>query len=183
MGLSSWLKKGLLGYQPIFFPNGLISGTGFQFFGNLRSMRAATKPLDSTPVIDDSAGIKENASFNFNQGRLGNLYIPPGFGDGSNLDSEFYYCVDDAELEHFARYNLALIEMYEYFAKSALAVASEQGWGLDSMIEIGANTCLFPLIFSKEGVADCHGYRRLFRGGKPSFRNSRKQRGISSHGR
>lgn len=158
MGFSSWMKKGLLGYQPIFFPNGLISGTGFQFFGNLRNMRAATQPLGSPPpVVDDSAGIKENASFNFNQGRLGNLYIPPGFGDRSNLDTEFYYCVDDAELEHFARYNLALLEMYEYFGKSALAVASEQGLSLDSMIEIGANTCLFPLIFSKEGVADCHG--------------------------
>ena len=156
----SWLKKGLLGYQPIFFPNGLISGTGFQFFGNLRSMRAALQPVspDKETIPANSAlGFGEDASFNFNRGRLGNLYVPPGFGDRSGLDTEFYYCVEDSDVEHFARYNLALLEMYEYFANSALALSANQGVALESMIEVGANTCLFPLIFSKGGVTDCHG--------------------------
>lgn len=156
----SWIKKGLLGYQPVFFPNGLISGTGFQFFGNLRSMRAALQPVSpdkEANAAPSALGFGEDASFNFNRGRLGNLYVPPGFGDRSGLDTEFYYCVEESDLEHFARYNLALLEMYEYFANSALVLSANQGTQLESMIEIGANTCLFPLMFSKGGVAHCHG--------------------------
>jgi hypothetical protein len=160
MNFNVWIKKGLLGYQPIFFPNGLISGTGFQFFGNLRSMRASVPEVErpeNSSETSNSQGIKVNASFNFNQGRLGNLYVPPTFGDRSQFDTEFYYCVDEGDVEHFARYNLALLEMYEYFAAKAMDISRDSGCQLSSMIEIGSNTCLFPLAFSKAGISRCHG--------------------------
>lgn len=160
MNFNVWIKKGLLGYQPIFFPNGLISGTGFQFFGNLRSMRGSVSEgerPESSSETSNSQGIKVNASFNFNQGRLGNLYVPPNFGDRSQFDTEFYYCVNEGDVEHFARYNLALLEMYEYFAAKAMDISRDSGCQLDSMIEIGSNTCLFPLAFSKAGISRCHG--------------------------
>ena len=160
MNFNVWIKKGLLGYQPIFFPNGLISGTGFQFFGNLRGMRGSVPKGDrpeSSSETPNSQGIKVNASFNFNQGRLGNLYVPPNFGDRSQFDTEFYYCVNEGDVEHFARYNLALLEMYEYFAAKAMDISRDSGCQLDSMIEIGSNTCLFPLAFSKAGISRCHG--------------------------
>ena len=160
MNFNLWIKKGLLGYQPIFFPNGLISGTGFQFFGNLRGMRGSI-PVEAEPdnsnETSKSSGIKVNASFNFNQGRLGNLYLPPSFGNRSEFDSEFYYCVNDGDLEHFARYNLVLLEMYEYFSAKTLEISRDNGIQLDSMVEIGSNTCLFPLAFSKAGLSNCHG--------------------------
>lgn len=109
MEFKQLIKKGLLGYQPIFFPNGVISGTGFQFFGNLRAMRAsagALKGAGETRIT--SSGFRANDQFNFNRGRLGNLYVPPDQGDTSEFNSEFYYCVDQDDLQHFARYNLIL---------------------------------------------------------------------------
>jgi hypothetical protein len=156
MNIRDMIKKGLLGYQPIFLPNGVISGTGFQFFGNLMAARAPV-PFRDGSGQESSSPIPVNASDTFNQKRLGNLYIPPSFGDRSEFDTEFYYCVDQSDLGDFARYNLVLLEMYKYFAAQALEMANESGCQIDSMIEIGANTCLFPLAFAEAGVKDCHG--------------------------
>lgn len=166
MSFSSWIKKGLLGYQPIFFSNGLISGTGLQFFGNLRSMRGGASN-DEAPVVDQKReentsdkgapfGVKVN-SFNFNRGQLGNLYIPSALGSSVDLNTEFYYCIDENELWHFSRYNIVLLQMYQYFASRAIEIAKDAEIEIDSMIEIGANTCLFPLAFGELGVKECHG--------------------------
>jgi hypothetical protein len=154
------IKKGLLGYQPVFFPNGVISGAGYQFFGNLRKthMRMLASDIPSENVIaSDSRNIQVKSSVTFNQGRFGNLYIPAEIGDRSEFDTEFYYCVAEDELEDFVRDNLVLLEMYEYFANSALKLYKEQFCTIDSMIEIGSNTCVFPFVFSKAGVETCHG--------------------------
>jgi hypothetical protein len=55
-------------------------------------MRAATQPVNSDKeanVAASTLGFGEDARFNFNRGRLGNLYVPPGFGDRSELNTEF----------------------------------------------------------------------------------------------
>ncbi len=162
MTIVNQIKKGLLGYQPIFFPNGIITGTGLQFFGNLRSMRGFGG-TDVTPLSEQDTpnkgapfGVKVN-SFNFNRGQLGNLYIPPELASGLDLNSEFYYCIDESELWHFSRYNIVLLQMYQYFASETMEIAKGSNIILNSMLEIGANTCLFPLAFSELGLNECHG--------------------------
>lgn len=156
MDLRTLIRKGLLGYQPIFFPNGVISGAGFQFFGNLRSMRSSSA-LHESAISAENGALRTNDSVDFNRGRIGNLYIPPKFGDRSEFDSEFYYCVDDKDLGHFAKYNLILLRMYQYFARKSLELSNSRNVQIDSMIEIGSNTCLFPAEFSHAGVTACHG--------------------------
>jgi len=158
MELKDLIKKGLLGYQPIFFPNGVISGAGFQFFGNLRNMRASDPKAGSAqPVGRERLSFGVDDSDNFNRGRLGNLYVPLAYGDRSEFDSQFYYCVEEGDVGHFARYNLALLEMYRYFVSESLKLAATRGCRVESMIEVGSNTCLFPLAFKEAGVAECHG--------------------------
>jgi len=152
------IKHGLLGYQPIFFPNGVISGTGLQFFGNLHGMRASESgAIESGPEQSQVVDFKTNDATNFNKGRLGNLYIPQKYGDRSEFDSEFYYCVDENDAGTFAKYNLALLDMYKHFSRKSLELIRENGITVDSMIEVGANTCLFPLAFAESGVEKCHG--------------------------
>jgi hypothetical protein len=158
MELKDLIKAGLLGYQPIFFPNGVISGAGFQFFGNLRNMRASDPLAQTAPPEDaEPPAFKANDSDTFNRGRLGNLYVPPGYGQRSEFDSEFYYCVDEGDVRHLAKYNLLLLEMYKYFVSQSMKLAAEHNCKIGSMIEVGSNTCLFPLAFTEEGVAECHG--------------------------
>ncbi len=160
LSFKTLIKKGLLGYQPVFFPNGVISGAGYQFFGNLRKthMQMLASDIPSENVIaSDSRNIQVKSSVTFNQGRFGNLYIPAAIGDRSEFNTEFYYCVAEDELEDFVRDNLVLLEMYEYFANSALKLYKEKFRTIDSMIEIGSNTCVFPFVFSKAGVEICHG--------------------------
>lgn len=152
MDFKQLLKRGLLGYQPIFFPNGVITGTGYQFFGNIRRGNA---PNQDRPVC--SEGIAENESSRFNPGQLGNLYIPPSVADRDSLNSDFYYRIDDGELPLFVRDNLLLKRVYEYYVKRALAAAIDYGCPIASMLEVGSNTCLFPVTFSRAGVAECHG--------------------------
>jgi hypothetical protein len=157
MDLKRLIKQGLLGYQPIFFPNGIITGTGLQFFGNLRRMRAADMPTEAVHAQKEDVLSLKTGSNNFNFGRLGNLYIPSEFGDRSEFNSEFYYCVDEKQLEIFAKYNIVLLEMYRYFALKSLELSASRNCPIESMIEVGSNTCLFPMAFAEAGVKSCHG--------------------------
>ena len=157
MELKQLIKQGLLGYQPIFFPNGVITGTGLQFFGNLRRMRAASSGAEVLQSQNDEILGLKTGSDNFNLGRLGNLYVPAEFGDRSELDSEFYYCVDEAQLEIFAKYNIALSDMYRHFVLKSLEISATRNCRIESMIEVGSNTCLFPMTFAEAGVKTCHG--------------------------
>lgn len=154
------LKKGLLGYQPIFFPNGLITGTGYQFFGHLRGKRGATstaqQPPDSPPG-SATPDAETNESRKQEKQRLGNLYVPAKFGEHADFDSECYYCVGEEELGDFVKFNLVLQEMYQHYALKAIELLKSHGIVTDSMIEVGSNTCLFPLAFAKAGVTECHG--------------------------
>src|ERR1700704_626911 len=157
MDLKNLIKQGLLGYQPIFFPNGVITGTGLQFFGNLRRMRASTIAGETVKSQKgDVLGLKTDSS-NFNLGRLGNLYVPTELGDRSEFDSEFYYCIDESGLDIFAKYNLVLTDMYRYFAFKAMEIAASRSCGIESMMEVGCNTCLFPMAFAEAGIRICHG--------------------------
>jgi hypothetical protein len=157
MELKDLIKQGLLGYQPIFLPNGVVTGTGLQFFGNLRAMRAASTAAETAqPEKNDLLSLKTGSN-NFNFGRLGNLYVPPELGQRSEFDSEFYYCVDETQLEIFAKYNIVLSEMYRYFAFASLEISASRNCHIESMMEVGSNTCLFPLAFAEAGVKDCHG--------------------------
>lgn len=152
MNFKELLKKGLLGYQPIFFPNGVVSGTGYQFFGNFRL-------AEETPVEDSSSqsGFAYSNEAKFNPRRLGNLYIPPEVRGLEEFDTECYYRIADNELPQFVADNLLLKRVYQYFVAKTLETAGAEQVRLDSMLEVGSNTCLFPLEFSKSGVAVCHG--------------------------
>lgn len=152
MNFKELLKKGLLGYQPIFFPNGVITGTGYQFFGNFRL--AAEIPVDDS---SSQNGFAECNETQFNPRRLGNLYIPPEVGSVEDFNSECYYGIAENELPQFIADNLLLKRVYQHFVEKTLETAGSAQVPLDSMLEVGSNTCLFPLEFSKSGVPACHG--------------------------
>mgnify|MGYP000852521268 FL=1 len=152
MNFKDLLKKGLLGYQPIFFPNGVITGTGYQFFGNFRL--AAETPVEDS---SDQNGFADSNETKFNPRRLGNLYIPPEVGGVQEFNTECYYRIADHELPQFVADNLLLKRIYQHFVAKTLETAGAGRVQLDSMLEVGSNTCLFPLEFSKSGVAACHG--------------------------
>lgn len=147
MDFKELLRKGLLGYQPMFFPNGVITGTGYQFFGNLRQAGREKQ----------FRAVAENESQRFNPRRLGNLYVPPDLGSDADYDTDCYFRIEADELPQFVADNLRLQEVYRHFVRAALAAAGEAGCPIGSMIEIGSNTCLFPLEFARAGVPTCHG--------------------------
>jgi len=142
------INKGLLGYQPIFFPNGVITGTGLQFFGNLRG--APSRPQGQSQFASAS---KEN----FNPRRFGNIYVPPHLRRKDGLDSDFYFTIDDDDLPQFVRDNLQLLSLYRHFVRGTLEALTAEGCAIGSMMEIGCNNGLFPIEFSASGIADCHG--------------------------
>lgn len=152
MLMADFLKRGLLGYQPFFFPDGLITGTGYQFFGNLIKDHINAHPEFDSEIFD----FKENDSSAYNRGKFGNLYLPGKYGD-LEVDSSCYYQINDNQVHDFAKYNLALQKMYNDFVTQALSIASAHGVQLESMIEVGANTCLFPFMFYRHGLNACHG--------------------------
>lgn len=152
MDFKELLKKGLLGYQPIFFPNGVITGTGYQFFGNFRPAVAATIANDSS-----QNGFADNNKAKFNPRGRGNLYIPPEMGWVEEFNTDCYFCIDGDELSQFVADNLLLKRVYEHFVAKVMDQTLNEQVELKSMIEIGSNTCLFPIEFSKRGVASCHG--------------------------
>lgn len=152
MDFKELLRKGLLGYQPIFFPNGVITGTGYQFFGNFRQA-ASSQVVSET----DEGEFADSDSIRFNRGCLGNLYVPPELGGAEEFNTDCYYCIDDDELPQFVSDNLLLKRVYEHFVSQALEKARAEKCPIDSMLEVGSNTCLFPIEFARRGVRACHG--------------------------
>ncbi len=149
MQFSDLFKKGLLGYQPIFFPNGVISGAGYQFFHNFRN---ADNNIGKT-----KKNIDDVTSKSFNKMQVGNLYIPKTIQDSSEFDTKFYFSIDENELIQFTEDNLVLLNIYKHFALESLNILNSNNSKINSMIEVGCNTAVFPSIFSKAGVALCNG--------------------------
>lgn len=126
--LSNCMRSGLLGYQPIFFENGIVLGTGLQFF------HASDKKL--TKTLKNSADLPNHL--------LGNIYIPPNLKDKIQVpDSDFYLPVAEENKNLFIKYNQLLSDLYKYLVNAVFHELREQSAKVDSVTELGGNTGLF----------------------------------------
>ena len=126
--LINCMKTGKLGYQPIFFNNGIVLGTGMQFF----------KPFDRK-----RPKILKKSSDSPNHG-LGNIYIPPELKDKiTPPDSDFYLPISEDNKDEFIKYNQLLFDLYDYTVKTVFSELKKQKIEVDSVTELGGNTGLF----------------------------------------
>ncbi len=140
--LQNLLQRGLLGYQPINFDNGVSLGTGLQFFGRPAEGRenvAATKFLENP-----------NDLHNFS---LGNIFIPAPLRTALDYpSSSFYLPTSEADAPLLIQRNEELAKLYRHFVGEALRTLRENGIEPRSITEIGANNCLFEFLFAERGL-------------------------------
>lgn len=129
--LATIINSGLVGYQPFFLENGVVLGTGLQFFA------AGEKRLDK---ILSKASDLPNAD-------LGNIYIPKDLLASIKLPaSDFYTQVSEENKERFIHDNRLLLRLYQHLVEAAFLKLKERSITIESFIELGGNTGLFGSI-------------------------------------
>lgn len=124
------LHAALLGYQPMFLKNGIVLGTGLQFFG----VAPAGNKSDGLLVAPEGL-----ATSNF-----GNIYIPKELRNQFEApESPHYQSASDDDFEAFCKANSLLQELYQYVIDSAFTICRDAGHPIKSFVELGGNTGLF----------------------------------------
>ena len=106
--LNDIMKRALLGYQPLFLKNGVVLGTGMQFFHS-----STKKKLSKT--INKPSELPNH--------KLGNIYIPPELKNQITIpESDFYLPIAEENKTDFLRYNQLLLNLYKYLVDAVFDV-------------------------------------------------------------
>ncbi len=141
--LKDLLRRGLLGYQPFNFDNGVSLGTGLQLFG---------RPSEVLGASDSASFLKSPGELhNFT---LGNIFIPPHLrGQLEYPLSNFYLPTSDADAKFLVQRNAQLSDLYGYFVEEALKILATNQVSIRNVTELGSNSCLFEFLFAARGIA------------------------------
>lgn len=126
--LNKIMGMALLGYQPMFFENGIVLGTGMQFFhsGNEKLTKTMTNSADLPNHL------------------VGNIYIPPNLKEQISIpNSEFYLPVSEENKDIFIKYNQLLSDLYKYLVDTVFDELKKNSVEVSSVTELGGNTGLF----------------------------------------
>ena len=127
--LNDVMKRALLGYQPLFLKNGIVLGTGMQFFHS-----GTKKKLSKTM----------NKPTDLANHELGNIYIPSELKNQITIpESDFYLPIAEENKADFLKYNQLLLNLYKYLVDAVFGVLEKNSVEIKSVTELGGNTGLF----------------------------------------